>query len=103
MTRGPSMRTLGFMSGLALTTSMAYRAEVPNRFNTSLIVQAEESMEDPYRRSRKNETIGGEDFAILSGDANRELAESIAKKLGRKLIPGNVRKFADGETAVAFA
>ena len=61
-------------------------------------------MTDPYERSRRNEALerSGASFALLTGNATKDLAEKVAARLGAKLTEGNVRKFADGEIGVDF-
>ena len=62
-------------------------------------------MADPYTRSRKNEVLeqkGEHGYVLLAGNANKDLAEKVAARLGTKLAEGNVRKFADGESGVDF-
>ena len=39
---------------------------------------------------------------IISGNANKELAESIAEHCFANLVPAKVDTFADGETSVEF-
>ncbi|MGA1416925.1 MAG: ribose-phosphate pyrophosphokinase-like domain-containing protein, partial [Gemmatimonadaceae bacterium] len=39
-------------------------------------------------------------FRVLTGTANRPLAEEIAKSLGTELCRTNVTRFADGEVFV---
>ena len=43
-----------------------------------------------------------ENVALLSGNSNKPLAEAVARALGTKLIPGEMRKFADGEVNCSF-
>lgn len=65
------------------------------------VAEAQAHPDDPYARSRTSTRLEG-DVAILSGTANKDLAASIAEKLGHKLVPGTTKKFADGEVSVAF-
>ncbi len=41
-------------------------------------------------------------FAILSGNSNPALAGKVASRLGARIIPGMVKKFADGEVRCEF-
>ena len=61
-----------------------------------------EQKDDPYWRSRNNEPIKASDFAILAGNANPALSKAVASRLGTKLAPGTVKKFADGEIRCEF-
>jgi len=59
--------------------------------------------EDPLWRSRHQVPIDDMDsIALMTGNSNRPLAEKAAANLGMKLLDGTVKKFADGEIAVAF-
>ena len=42
------------------------------------------------------------DFVLLTGNSNKELANKVAARLGTKLADGQVRGFADGEIGVDF-
>ena len=62
---------------------------------------------DPYWRSRQNMPISQDpskpsDYALLAGNSNLPLAESVAKRLGTSLAPGIMKKFADGEIRCEF-
>lgn len=52
--------------------------------------QAEEKQEkpDPYARSRNYTKLERDDFAILTGNSNKPLAEAVARRLGTKLATG---------------
>ena len=43
-----------------------------------------------------------EKFAILSGNSNRDLANKVAARLNTELLPGMVKRFADGEVRCEF-
>ena len=66
------------------------------------VATAQNSSQDPYTRSRRNEPLSSDDFTLLAGNSNPELAKKIAERLGTTLAEGKVKTFADGETAVSF-
>ena len=57
------------------------------------------SVPDPYIRS-KNKIPISEDAVLISGTANKELAQRVSEYLGRPLCNAEIKNFADGETNI---
>lgn len=76
----------------------------PLLLQTARRYQATCEARDPYLRSRSNAKVENEqEFVLLCGTANPELADKVRLRLGLAPQDKNaIKKFADGETSVSF-
>ncbi len=92
------LRSAVGLGGLGLLGAMAYNQKEQLLFTQDAPKNNNGTRKDPWLRSKNCEKVGVHDkLFICTGNANRPLAEEIAKHLGTTLSNTQVGRFSDGE------